>query len=488
MNKMKVTSIALATAMIISNSAIAFADGGVITTTGGSTGYDSTTTTEDTGTVITPPAVTPIRHTIFYEFRGGDKGSMSFRQSLVNGRHTLGGENVPTISLPSDWELDGFYINGQKYTASSLAALEIPEGVEILNIEIRTYPDRDNNGFDDRNESYKVSFVVREGDKGELEFDSSTVVGNNNTLNSSDIPVLNDRTSWKYSITGYYVDGKKYSKRELTKLPIDRNMTVVVATHWNGKGNPSNLDELIQANGYVDEYGNWVGLRPLCPINQGCYIDGVWYNAPVLGANGWYYYGNQPCYQYNNYWYPITTATVTFVPQNGNAATSVNVYTGNRVSVPSTPYCKGYTFLGWSTSANGSTGYWNFNNLIGGNLTLYGIWTKNGNQPSYPTTVTPNGPSWTQETGLTCQVNLVPNNGMTFAPTRIPYGNGIKIEGQPTCPGYIFVGWAKDPEGRTFWNFARDKVMTDTTLYGVWRPAGSPAPVPRYNPATGASC
>ncbi|NWQ43506.1 S8 family serine peptidase [Bacillus sp. EB106-08-02-XG196] len=38
----------------------------------------------------------------------------------------------------------------------------------------------------------------------------------------------------------------------------------------------------------------------------------------------------------------------------------------------------------------------------------------------------------------------------------------------PTRPGYAFLGWYKDPAGKTAWNFDTDKVEEDTILYAKW--------------------
>ncbi|MDM5331620.1 S8 family serine peptidase [Neobacillus sp. CF12] len=50
-------------------------------------------------------------------------------------------------------------------------------------------------------------------------------------------------------------------------------------------------------------------------------------------------------------------------------------------------------------------------------------------------------------------------------------GDYSKTINAPTAPirsGYAFLGWYKDAEGKTAWNFASDKVSGDTILYAKW--------------------
>ncbi|WP_129689961.1 S8 family serine peptidase [Gottfriedia acidiceleris] len=48
------------------------------------------------------------------------------------------------------------------------------------------------------------------------------------------------------------------------------------------------------------------------------------------------------------------------------------------------------------------------------------------------------------------------------------YKTTITAPTTPTRTGYTFVGWYKDSEGQTAWNFATDKVTEDTVLYAKW--------------------
>ena len=50
----------------------------------------------------------------------------------------------------------------------------------------------------------------------------------------------------------------------------------------------------------------------------------------------------------------------------------------------------------------------------------------------------------------------------------IYYGNKVQEPEAPTRPGYKFSGWYTDKEFTDLWDFSKDKVTEDTTLYAKW--------------------
>ncbi|MFF2877084.1 InlB B-repeat-containing protein [Gottfriedia sp. NPDC057991] len=108
------------------------------------------------------------------------------------------------------------------------------------------------------------------------------------------------------------------------------------------------------------------------------------------------------------------------------------------------PTRTGYTFLGWTKDAEGKTP-WNFDtDKVTDNTILYAKWDIN---------------SYT--------VHFNSNDGSQVADKTATYNSAITA---PTTnrTGYTFVGWYKDAEGKVAWNFAADKVTSDTTLYAKW--------------------
>ena len=58
----------------------------------------------------------------------------------------------------------------------------------------------------------------------------------------------------------------------------------------------------------------------------------------------------------------------------------------------------------------------------------------------------------------------------------VKQGYALRINGNPTCKGYTFVGWAKDADGEEMWDMNRDKVTGNLTLYGVWEKTRTTTP------------
>jgi uncharacterized repeat protein (TIGR02543 family) len=72
----------------------------------------------------------------------------------------------------------------------------------------------------------------------------------------------------------------------------------------------------------------------------------------------------------------VTTYTVTFDTQGGNAVTSQTVEQGGKVAQPANPSRTDYNFAGWYKEAV-CTNAWNFaTDLVTANITLYAKWTQ----------------------------------------------------------------------------------------------------------------
>lgn len=420
-------------------------------------------------------------HVISYYMRTGDSGSLEFHYARVEGRSTMGGESVPGVTLPEGWYLDGYYIDGIKHTAGELASYRLT--TPTLEVEVRTYPSGQNAGKDDRKETYTVTYKIRSGNKGDLVFEQVTVKGYGSTIPYADIPTLTSHFSKTYSISGYYVDGVKYSRSELAKLEITNDLDVEIRTYRDtgsdGYGwdeNDAGYDWTLDLGNGVESYGyKACGCQYSCShaynYNFGGDIQYSIYGG--LYAGGYYIPACGPqlpmAYPYTSSYATgyFNQCTVTYNPQNGEQCLTTSVWSGGRLLKPADPVCSGYEFLGWSTSKNGSTGYWRFDhNTANQNMVLYGIWRKSPSSTRGTTdiNVAPQG---------YCKVTLKPNNGQRYDPVSVKKGNTISISGAPKCEDYTFVGWAKDKDGEILWDFENDKIYSDTTLYGVWKERSS---------------
>ncbi|TDL71131.1 DUF1533 domain-containing protein [Rhodococcus qingshengii] len=66
------------------------------------------------------------------------------------------------------------------------------------------------------------------------------------------------------------------------------------------------------------------------------------------------------------------------------------------------------------------------------------------------------------------KVNFDKQDGSSVESAKAEYNTTITAPTVPTRTGYAFLGWYKDPAGKTAWNFATDLVKEDTTLYAKW--------------------
>ncbi len=72
------------------------------------------------------------------------------------------------------------------------------------------------------------------------------------------------------------------------------------------------------------------------------------------------------------------------------------------------------------------------------------------------------------------------NGGSTVEKSSIQSGLKVTKPTDPTREGYTFGGWYKDSAFATAWDFDKDMVTADTTLYAKWidTSTGAPTPVP----------
>ena len=137
--------------------------------------------------------------------------------------------------------------------------------------------------------------------------------------------------------------------------------------------------------------------------------------------------------------------TVTFNPDNGDAATSVSVSSGEAVEAPADPIRVGYAFLGWTL--NGEA--YDFATPVTSDITLVA--------------------SWMEVTTYTVTVNL---NGGSLSGVQSTYyvaGGEVFSElsalGEPTQRNYTFLGWTLNGEAYDF----SVPVTSDITLVASWK-------------------
>ena len=177
------------------------------------------------------------------------------------------------------------------------------------------------------------------------------------------------------------------------------------------------------------------------------------------------------------------TFTVTFDLQG--RGTALPEYTGadyrnipkrSIVKEPTAPTADGYIFTGWYKEAACTT-LWDFKkDTLGEDIILYAGWKEAGKEPDDPGE--PDDPAQPDDPVQSLYIVTFDLRGKgTALPeyasadyTDLKKGSTVKVPTAPTADGYIFTGWYKDSACTVLWDFAKDTVEEDTTLYAGWTP------------------
>uniref|UniRef100_UPI0025558769 InlB B-repeat-containing protein n=1 Tax=Lysinibacillus sp. fls2-241-R2A-57 TaxID=3040292 RepID=UPI0025558769 len=136
---------------------------------------------------------------------------------------------------------------------------------------------------------------------------------------------------------------------------------------------------------------------------------------------------------------------VTFDSNGGSKVPSQTVGFNDLVKAPTTPVKEGYQFVGWYKDA-ALNNAWDFaKDKVTADITLYAKWTKD----NYIVTFDSNG-------------------GSKIPSQTVAYKALVKAPANPKKEGYLFIGWYKNKEFTKAWDFAKDVVAEDLTLYARW--------------------
>lgn len=217
--------------------------------------------------------------------------------------------------------------------------------------------------------------------------------------------------------------------------------------------------------------------------------------------------------------------TVNFDSNGGTIMNSIQVTKGDKITIPSVPTKLGYTFKGWYADIDLSN-IWNFDvNTVISDLTLYAKWEKDAVVSTYDVTFDtqggthielakveagqrldkPQNPSkpgfefdgWFTDELMTIQYDferpvtsnftlyakwkkVIPtekydvhfeSNGGSPVESQLQLTTGSKImkPQNPSKEGYTFEGWYTDNSLSKLWNFDKDLVSENMTLYAKWK-------------------
>ena len=136
--------------------------------------------------------------------------------------------------------------------------------------------------------------------------------------------------------------------------------------------------------------------------------------------------------------------TVEFETNGGSKMDPLVIEGGSPIVSIKTTTKTGYVFLGWYKESSLKNA-WNFaSDIVSADITLYAKW----------------------DTGYT--VEFETNGGSKMDSLVIREGYPIGSIKKTTKAGNTLVGWYKEDNFVTAWNFASDKVSADITLYAKW--------------------
>lgn len=143
-------------------------------------------------------------------------------------------------------------------------------------------------------------------------------------------------------------------------------------------------------------------------------------------------------------WVPHTY-NITFNVNDGTNDFSQTVEYNQKISEPNEPTRLGYTFVGWYKEKHFIT-LWDFDNeLVTEDIILYAKWVAD-----------------------TYEVTFDADGGSFIKPKYVTYDTSVIEPTAPLKDKFTFAGWFKD-EARTIpWDFGKDSVKGNLTLYAKW--------------------
>ena len=147
----------------------------------------------------------------------------------------------------------------------------------------------------------------------------------------------------------------------------------------------------------------------------------------------------------------ISEYIVTFNTQGGNNIEALKVSEGMKVTKPQDPTKENYIFSGWYKDAK-HTAAWDFDkDVVNGDITLYAKWV---------------------EVARACTVTFDSQGGSEVASKTVNKGEKLVKPTDPTLENRSFLGWYKNAACTSEWNFDKDVVNGDITLYARWSEVG----------------
>ncbi|MFE3577528.1 InlB B-repeat-containing protein [Lysinibacillus sp. NPDC059133] len=268
----------------------------------------------------------------------------------------------------------------------------------------------------------------------------------------------NQLTSVEIPLGVKNIGGSAFSSNQLTRVEIPSSVTTIghsafASNQLTNVEIPSSV-EIIESGAFSRNELDFVIFHGTPQLNSD--TTGGPFDFQIRGAkyfNGWFEDQDytikwtksvsQPMTIYANW--GKSKARVTFDSNGGSEVPFKTVISGELVEVPSVPVKEGYTFGGWYKDKE-LIEVWDFDHdVVKKDITLFAKWSK----ASYIVTFDVNG-------------------GSEVSSQTIRYNELVNAPVTPKKEGYTFAGWYKDEELTVPWDFAKDVVTKNVTLYAKW--------------------
>jgi uncharacterized repeat protein (TIGR02543 family) len=373
------------------------------------------------------------------------------RSSLANiVTFSIGNELVPAqidlmnhevmLIVPSDTDLT----NVRPYIGISVGSTIDPSNEVYQDYTLPV--DYNVNAEDGTIEKWKVTVLKNTDININVQFETfgGTLLENQikNFYDLSDRP--EDPKKKGYEFKGWYKDENLSSEFDFTKKLTE---DITLYAKWEPKNYTVSFD--VQGGSFIEDIHGTYGTaiqEPEKPMKTGYAFRG-WYKDPQY-YTAWDFKSDKLTDNIILYakWEP-NEYTIHFDSRGGsNIVDYVGQY-GMTIAIPEYPIKVGYTFIGWYKDRF-LTSLWNFVfDTVASDQTLYANWKIN----KY--TVTFNSQGGSQVVGQTVNFNS------TVSPPATPKKTGYTLE-----------GWYKEASCIHQWDFSKETVKENTTLYAKWIP------------------
>ena len=140
---------------------------------------------------------------------------------------------------------------------------------------------------------------------------------------------------------------------------------------------------------------------------------------------------------------PVEKVKVTFIDQEGNEISQLEVEKGKTVTPPAVEPTEEYTVHVWSLDKEG-TKIFDFSTPITSDITIYSVWIKEKNK-----------------------VTFIGLKGNEIYQVEVDRGEIVTPPTLESTNEYSFNGWSLDKEGTKIFDFSTP-ITSDTTLYSLW--------------------